>query len=77
MSAKDKIASAIGKPIARLSRLTGGCVGDVYRVEPEDGESLVAKLDNRADACLNIEGDMLASLDKLSDFSPAPSTAPP
>ncbi|NTV47079.1 MAG: fructosamine kinase family protein [Chlorobiales bacterium] len=61
-SLDEKIVSITGKTPSRISGLSGGCVGDVYRVQFNDGESLVAKADETSSAKLHCEGDMLLFL---------------
>lgn len=49
------------KPL-RFHQLSGGCIGEVYRVELEDGRSIVAKVADGTGATLAIEGYMLRYL---------------
>jgi fructosamine-3-kinase len=42
-----------------MQRLSGGCIGDVFRVAVEDGRSIVAKVADGTDATLAVEGYML------------------
>ncbi len=46
----------------RISPLSGGCIGEVYRVELEDGRTIVAKLADGTGATLATEGYMLRYL---------------
>ncbi|NTW50489.1 MAG: fructosamine kinase family protein, partial [Chlorobiales bacterium] len=62
VSIEDTIASVTGKTPVQMSRLSGGCIGDIYRVRFNDGESLVAKVDETGCAKLHVEGDMLLFL---------------
>ncbi|MEJ2655490.1 MAG: fructosamine kinase family protein, partial [Acidihalobacter sp.] len=48
--------------------LSGGCVGQVYRVRLADGETLVAKVDESAQPVLSTEGFMLRYLAEHSDL---------
>ena len=57
----DTIAAVAGSRPARFSAMSGGCIGDVYRVGLEDGRTLVAKVGD-ADSGLAIEGAMLRYL---------------
>ena len=57
----DAIARVMGCRPARFAALGGGCIGDVYRVDLEDGRTLVAKVGD-ADSGLAIEGAMLRYL---------------
>ena len=61
------IEQATGLRPKRLSPLSGGCVGDVWHVEMEDGSTLVAKSGD-ADAGLGVEGYMLEYLETHSDL---------
>ncbi len=67
----SRLASAIGDitglPVERISPLSGGCVGEVYRVDLADGQRLVAKTGDTGSG-LAIEGMMLQSLRQLSDL---------
>lgn len=58
---REAIAAALGGGPLRLSPLSGGCVGDVYRVETEDGRKLVAKAGDPGSG-LALEGWMLTYL---------------
>jgi fructosamine-3-kinase len=55
------IEQATGRRPARIAPLGGGCVGEVYRVDMADGETLVAKL-GAAGGGLAVEGWMLRYL---------------
>lgn len=59
---KLQLETILGQPVKRLSALSGGCVGEVYRVWLENGDSVVAKVDQRRNAVLEIEGFMLQYL---------------
>lgn len=56
------IEAAVRQPVAALRVLTGGCIGEVYRVDLRDGSTLVAKVDSSQSARLDIEGYMLRYL---------------
>jgi fructosamine-3-kinase len=45
-----------------IERLSGGCIGEVFRVELEDGRSMVAKVADGTGATLAVEGYMLQYL---------------
>lgn len=62
MSLRTQIELAIGFGITEIEPLTGGCVGQVYRVGLPGGEAMVAKVDERPFPCLHLEGDMLRYL---------------
>lgn len=59
----DAIARAAGARLERLSPLSGGCVGDVYKVVLANGRTLVAKVGDPGSA-LALEGFMLDYLDR-------------
>ena len=63
-AAADQIAAALERPPVRLTRLTGGCIAEVYAAEFDDGERLVAKIG--AGARLDLEGFMLSYLREWS-----------
>ena len=54
-------------PAERIAPLSGGCVGDVYRVDLADGKRLVAKT-GQSGSGLAIEGMMLKKLAELSNL---------
>lgn len=66
----DVIARAVGGAVERIAPLTGGCVGEVYRVYLAEGGSLVAKTGKPGDP-LDTEGWMLRYLHEHSAL-PAP-----
>lgn len=59
--AADHIAEALGVGSVTLASLSGGCVGEVYRVRLPDGQDVVAKL-GPAGGPLAVEGWMLRYL---------------
>lgn len=60
--AKQAIESALGHPVKSMHALSGGCIGEVYRVLLSDGSEVVVKLDQSATPRLDIEGYMLEYL---------------
>jgi fructosamine-3-kinase len=59
----EQIEAILGKQPTQIRTLTGGCIGDVYRVDLADGESIVAKVADLGDqGTLDIEGFMLQYL---------------
>ncbi len=74
MNVREAIETAIAdgsRPttsIRDISPLSGGCVGQVYRVRLADGETLVAKVDESAQPVLATEGFMLRYLAEHSDL---------
>jgi fructosamine-3-kinase len=61
MTAKlnQRLTEILGQRPDHISPLSGGCVGEVYRVDLPDGRSLVAKVDGGSNAVLDKEGWML------------------
>lgn len=68
MNVREAIETAVAAPIRDISPLSGGCVGQVYRVRLADGETLVAKVDESAQPVLATEGFMLRYLAEHSDL---------
>ncbi len=64
-----QIAQITGRQPLRLSPLSGGCIGDVYRVDFAGAEPLVVKLGDGSGPSLAVEGAML---DYLSEHSRLP-----
>ena len=60
-AARQAVAEAAGAAVTHAAPLTGGCIGDVWRVDLADGRRLVAKTAG-ADGTLDIEGYMLGYL---------------
>lgn len=58
----DQIAAVIGATPRSIEPLSGGCVGEVYRITLADNRSLVAKVDRSASPRLACEGRMLRYL---------------
>lgn len=59
---RQQIETLTGRAPERLRPLSGGCIGDVYRVEFAAGEPLVAKVGDGSSASLAIEAFMLRYL---------------
>jgi fructosamine-3-kinase len=59
---RSSVVGALGCTVARLTPLSGGCVGEVYRVDLGDGRRVVAKVDACPEPRLHIEGAMLQYL---------------
>ena len=68
MDARLEIERAIGRPISNLVRLSGGCVGEVYRFDGGEKQQYVAKVDEGVRPCLDIEAYMLEYLALVSDL---------
>ncbi|MEO1129322.1 MAG: fructosamine kinase family protein [Planctomycetota bacterium] len=56
------IEQALGRRCVHTEPLAGGCVGEVYRAQFEDGAHVVAKVDRSGSPRLDIEGAMLRAL---------------
>ncbi|MBI5668631.1 MAG: fructosamine kinase family protein [Chloroflexi bacterium] len=57
-----QIESVLGQRPVGARVLTGGCIGEVYRVDLPDGRRIVAKVGDGQGASLDIEGYMLRYL---------------
>lgn len=57
-----QIRDALGVEARKAAPLSGGCVGEVYRVDLADGRRAVAKADNSVQPRLDVEGYMLQYL---------------
>ncbi len=68
----QEIETALGLKVVDITPLSGGCVGQVYRVDLADGERIVAKVDQTLQPKLSIEAYMLFYLAKHSRL-PVPS----
>jgi fructosamine-3-kinase len=64
----DGVEVALGERLLSARPLGGGCIGEVYRVELEDGTPLVAKVDPRGEAHLDREAYMLRYLREKSEL---------
>lgn len=67
-SIEDRIERAFVSRPKRLSRLSGGCVADVFRADFEDGSRVVVKSDGSPGAKLDVEGRMLTYLRERSEL---------
>lgn len=59
---RRRIAIAADRQPLHIEPLTGGCVGEVYRVDFPGGDRLVAKVDSTGAGHLDVEGRMLGDL---------------
>lgn len=64
----DGVEAHLGERLRSARPLGGGCIGEVYRLELEDGTPLVAKVDREAEANLEREAYMLRYLRGRSDL---------
>ena len=65
----DAVTATLNTPITRRTPLSGGCIGEVFRLTLGDNTQIVAKVDQSAQPRLDIEGDMLQH---LAEHSPLP-----
>ncbi|NHZ72122.1 MAG: phosphotransferase [Aquificales bacterium] len=63
---RNEIEQALDGHIKDISPLSGGCIGQVYRVKLDDGRVVVAKYDSSPDSQLAVEGYMLRYLGEHS-----------
>jgi fructosamine-3-kinase len=64
----EGIAVSLGERLKNARPLGGGCIGEVYRVELEDGSPLVAKVDRDGESHLEREAYMLRYLREKSEL---------
>jgi fructosamine-3-kinase len=57
-----RISDELGLYVTRLTPLTGGCVGEVYRADVADGPPVAVKVDRARSGTLPREADMLRYL---------------
>lgn len=65
-STREAVGRVAGSPVVAMRPLSGGCVGEVYRIDLEDGARVVAKVDSSGSGGLAIEGFMLRYLAERS-----------
>jgi fructosamine-3-kinase len=64
----EAIEEHLGERLRSTRPMGGGCIGEVYRVELEDGTSLVAKVDRERESHLEREAYMLRYLRERSEL---------
>jgi len=64
----EGVEAHLGDRMLSARPLGGGCIGEVYRVELEDGPSLVAKVDREGESHLEREAYMLRYLREKSEL---------
>lgn len=64
----EGVEEHLGERLRSARPLGGGCIGEVYRVELEDGTPLVAKVDREGESHLDREAYMLRYLRERSDL---------
>ncbi len=68
MTLEDSIESALGGGVETKAALSGGCIGEVYRLHLTDGRDVVAKIDSGGMPRLDVEGYMLEYLAEHSQL---------
>ena len=64
----EGVEAHLGERILSVRPLGGGCIGEVYRAELEEGTPLVAKVDREGESHLEREAYMLRYLREKSDL---------
>jgi fructosamine-3-kinase len=64
----EGIEEHLGERLRRARPIGGGCIGEVYRVDLDDGTTLVAKVDREGESSLEREAYMLRYLREKSDL---------
>ena len=64
----EGVEVSLGERLRSARPMSGGCIGEVYRVELEDGTPLVAKVDRPAESHLEREAYMLRYLRDNSEL---------
>ena len=64
MNVRTAVETAVSTKIQEIAPLSGGQIGQVYRVRLADGTPLVVKFDDGPEPQLDIEGNMLCYLAK-------------
>lgn len=68
MNLREEIETAVSRQIRDIAPLSGGCIGQVYRVRLEDGADVVVKFAEGSKPKLGIEGMMLQYLGEHSNL---------
>lgn len=68
MDLRENVTNLTGQSVADIVPLSGGCIGQVYRVRLADGTQLVLKADDGRTPKLDIEGYMLRYLSAHSSL---------
>ena len=64
----EGVEVALGERLKSASPMGGGCIGEVHKIELEDGTPLVAKVDREGESHLEREAYMLRYLHEKSDL---------
>ena len=68
MDLRGEIETAVSQKVLDIAPLSGGCIGQVYRVRLADGETVVVKADEEPHPKLDVEARMLQYLNDMSDL---------
>lgn len=68
MNLREEIETAVSRQIRDIAPLSGGCIGQVYRVRLEDGADVVVKFAEGSKPKLGTEGMMLQYLGEHSNL---------
>lgn len=68
MNLRVVVETAVSQKVVDIAPLSGGCIGQVYKVRLQDGERVVVKADDGTAPKLDIEGRMLQYLAQHSDL---------
>ena len=68
MDLRLAIETAVSQKVVDVAPLSGGCIGQVYKVQLQDGERVVVKADDNPSPKLDIEGRMLQYLADHSEL---------
>jgi fructosamine-3-kinase len=68
MNLEEEVKRAVGAAVKDVKPLSGGCIGQVYRMDLADGSVVVVKSDDSEQPCLDLEGYMLRYLSEESDL---------
>jgi fructosamine-3-kinase len=64
----EGVEAHLGERMLSVRPLGGGCIGEVYRADLEEGATLVAKVDRNGESHLEREAYMLRYLREMSDL---------
>ena len=68
MNLQEEVRRAVGAEVKDVAALSGGCIGQVYRMDLADGSAVVVKSDQSDQPRLAREGYMLRYLSEESDL---------
>jgi predicted unusual protein kinase regulating ubiquinone biosynthesis (AarF/ABC1/UbiB family) len=64
----EGVEGSLGERLRSARPMGGGCIGEVYKAELEDGTPLVAKVDKEGESHLEREAYMLRYLRETSEL---------